>query len=268
MSKLRSVSTAFWSDPFIEDLNPAQKLLFLYLITNEKTNMLGIYEASIKKISFETGVKESEITTFFNLCEQRGKLKYVGNYVILINFVKNQNYNTNMKKSAIDVYNKLPNELKKNGLELDRVNPLEAFETLSNCLGTVRKYEVEVEAKYEYEEETETKVPFVSFLTFDEFWELYNKKVGKEKASNKYAKISEADRLQIKKSLPNYLAKITDKKYQKDPLTYLNGKHWQDEYEIETQYDPEQETMPAIITRTSGGGVSIDFSNYGRPVRK
>ena len=36
MSKLRSVSTAFWSDPFIEDLNPAQKLLFLYLITNEK----------------------------------------------------------------------------------------------------------------------------------------------------------------------------------------------------------------------------------------
>ena len=171
MSKLRSVSTAFWSDPFIEDLNPAQKLLFLYLITNEKTNMLGIYEASIKKISFETGVKESEITTFFNLCEQRGKLKYVGNYVILINFVKNQNYNTNMKKSAIDVYNKLPNELKKNGLELDRVNPSEAFETLSNHWGTVRKYEVEVEveAKYEYKEETETKVPFVSVLTICEF---------------------------------------------------------------------------------------------------
>ena len=53
MSKLRSVNTAFWSDPWVEDLTPSEKLLYIYFITNEKTNMLGIYELSIKKISFE-----------------------------------------------------------------------------------------------------------------------------------------------------------------------------------------------------------------------
>ena len=88
MSKLRSVSTAFWSDPFIEELTPQQKLLFLYLITNEKTNMLGIYEASIKKISFETGLKDSDILMFFKICEQKSKIKYIGNYVVLMNFAR------------------------------------------------------------------------------------------------------------------------------------------------------------------------------------
>ena len=38
--------------------------------------------------------------------------------------------------------------------------------------------------------------------------------------------------------------------------------------DIQPKKEPEQETMPAIIKRTSGGGVSIDFSNYGRPIRK
>ena len=53
MSKLRSLNTAFWSDTWVEDLEPLKKLLFIYLVTNDKTNMLGIYEASIKKISFD-----------------------------------------------------------------------------------------------------------------------------------------------------------------------------------------------------------------------
>jgi len=57
MSKLRSVSTSFWSDPFIEDLSPEHKLLFLYLITNEKTNMLGIYRNQSKKFPLKQGLK-------------------------------------------------------------------------------------------------------------------------------------------------------------------------------------------------------------------
>ena len=108
MAKLRSVSTAFWSDPFIEDLTPNQKLLFLYLITNEKTNMLGIYEASIKKISFETGIENTNVKKDLEEFEKLEKVKYINNYVILINFMKHQNFNTNMKKSAIDCYNSLP----------------------------------------------------------------------------------------------------------------------------------------------------------------
>lgn len=162
MAKLRSVSTAFWSDPFIEDLTPNEKLLFLYLVTNEKTNMLGIYESSIKKISFETGLTKSEVSNALKGFEKVSKVKYVNNFVILVNFMKHQNFNTNMKKSAIDIYNNLPNELKDSNLSISKLNPSEGFRTLLNHFGMVRKVEVELEIESEVELE-EIKKPVFNF---------------------------------------------------------------------------------------------------------
>ena len=151
MGKLRSINTVLWSDPFIEDLTVAEKLLFIYLITNEKTNMLGIYESSLKKMSFETGIDIETVRKALKGFETLQKVKYVANHVILVNFMKHQNFNTNMKKSAIDIYMNLPESLKIEGFEPDRRNPSESFETLSKGFGMVRKVEVEVEVEVEYE---------------------------------------------------------------------------------------------------------------------
>ena len=63
--KLRSVNTKFWEDPFIEDLTPSEKLLFLYLLTNPKANLLGVYEISLKKISYDTGLNNETIRKAF-----------------------------------------------------------------------------------------------------------------------------------------------------------------------------------------------------------
>lgn len=167
MSKLRSVSTAFWSDPFIEDLSPSEKLLFLYLITNDKTNMLGIYEVSIKKISFDTGLNKDIIEKALKEFERLSKVKYIKNHIVLVNFMKHQNYNTNMKKSAIDIYNDLPKELKDNTLSISKDNPLKGFESLLNHYGMVSKYEEETETEEETKIENnieERKVNFANSL--------------------------------------------------------------------------------------------------------
>jgi uncharacterized phage protein (TIGR02220 family) len=176
MSKLRSVSTAFWSDPFIEDLTPSEKLLFLYLITNDKTNMLGIYEVSIKKISFDTGLNKDIIEKALKEFERLLKVKYIKNHIVLVNFIKHQNYNTNMKKSAIDIYNALPNELKDNDLNISKDNPLKGFESLLNHYGMVSKYEVEVEVEVETEIEEETKEP----IDWQALLDFLNKAVNKK----------------------------------------------------------------------------------------
>jgi hypothetical protein len=117
--------------------------------------MLGIYESSIKKMSFETGLNKDEIKKALDVFENKNKVKYVDNYVILCNYMKHQNFNTNMKKSAIDTYNSLPNSLKDSSLNIDRDNPSEGFERLLNHYGMVRKIEVE----YEVEEEDESNTP-------------------------------------------------------------------------------------------------------------
>jgi hypothetical protein len=171
MSKLRSVSTQFWSDPWIEDLSANEKLLYLYFITNEKTNMLGVYELSIKKISFETGLNKDVIEKALKGFERVGKVKYIQNYVVLLNFTKHQNYNTNMKISAIDVYNNLPNFLKVNIDVIDKSKPLEGFERVCKGLGMVRKVEVESEV-LEDETEGEQEKPTSGFDFLDSLIQL------------------------------------------------------------------------------------------------
>jgi len=184
MAKLRSISTAFWSDPFIEECSPNEKLLFLYLITNEKTNMLGIYEASIKKISFETGISVEIVRKGLERFESIGKVRYLNNHVILVNFLKHQNFNFNMKKSAIEAYNELPDFLKLNDIQ-EISKDSEGFETLCKAFGMVRKEEYEIEDEVELEVEEEIEV----IKAFDFFYESYPLKTGKAKSLIAFKKI-------------------------------------------------------------------------------
>ncbi len=165
MKKLRSVNTNFWSDPFIESLTPSEKLIYLYLITNEKTNMLGVYEVSIRKMSFDTGIDKGTIEKALKGFETIGKVKYINNFIILTKYLKHQSFNLNMKKSAIDCYNNLPESLKFQGVKVSKSNPLEGFETLLNHYGILSKIEVEVEEEIEVEKKEEKHPP-----SFEEFY--------------------------------------------------------------------------------------------------
>jgi hypothetical protein len=225
MSKLRSVSTGFWSDPLIEDLKPNEKLLFLYLITNEKTNMLGIYESSSKKMSFETGIQIKDLENILKALEGFKRIKRIGNWVLLVNYMKHQNYNTNMKKSAITIFNELPNELNFNKIDIINGSIEEQFERVSKALGMVRKVEVEYEVEVEEEKEIQN-----TKLSFEDFWNLYDKKVGEiDKIKSKFNKLTDSEIDLILIHLPKYKQAKPDKQFRKDPATYLNQKSWNDE---------------------------------------
>ena len=163
MSKLRSINTVIWSDPWFELLKPSAKLLFIYLVTNEKTNMLGVYEISLRKVSFETGISETDIDKFLKEFELNKKIRYAENRVLLLNFLKHQNYNFNMMKSAIRTYNELPKSLKVINLESIEESK-QGFETLCKGFLGVSKYEVEDESEEEEESEDNNKpLPFSFF---------------------------------------------------------------------------------------------------------
>lgn len=70
-----------------------------------------------------------------------------------------------------------------------------------------------------------------NILSFDEFWEKYDKKVDKVKCKKKFNKLTEKELTKIKETLTYYINSKPDKKYRKNPLTYLNGKCWEDEIE-------------------------------------
>ena len=73
-------------------------------------------------------------------------------------------------------------------------------------------------------ESTKVNVPF------DDFWNLYDKKRGdKDKIEKKWQSLKDSEREAIMKHLPLYKKSQPNKKYRKDPVTYLNNKSWNDE---------------------------------------
>lgn len=144
---MRSLNTKIWSDEWFEQLSQQEKLVWIYLLTNPYTNMLGIYKITIKRIAFDTGITIETVSKCLKGFEMVKKCIYNNGYIILPNWMKNQRMNPNMVKSARSIYEQLPevviNELDSNGLK--------GFESLSNGSVMVPNYEVEVEDEIEDE---------------------------------------------------------------------------------------------------------------------
>jgi len=76
---------------------------------------------------------------------------------------------------------------------------------------------------------------------FDNFWELYDKKVDRKKSENKFNGLSKKVQNKIIKYLPNYISSTPNKKYRKNPTTFLNNESWNNEIEIKKSIKEQYE---------------------------
>lgn len=88
----RQIHTRIWSDVWFQDLLPEEKLLFIYLFSNEHASICGLYELSLKTMGFETGLRPDAISLALHRFEQAGKAFYSAPYVWVPNLRK---YNEN-----------------------------------------------------------------------------------------------------------------------------------------------------------------------------
>jgi len=65
--------------------------------------------------------------------------------------------------------------------------------------------------------------------SFDRFWNLYDKKVGRAKCEKLFHNLSGNDRNKIFENLPAYIQATPDKQFRKNPEAYLNNRTWEDE---------------------------------------
>jgi len=106
------LNTKFWTDPYILDLDPSEKLLYVYLITNPYTDICGIYEIATKIIAVETGFEKDTIERILKRFERDGKIMYKNGWVALRNFAKNQSKNPKVEIGMRVGIEKAPKELK------------------------------------------------------------------------------------------------------------------------------------------------------------
>lgn len=69
-----------------------------------------------------------------------------------------------------------------------------------------------------------------SEISFDAFWDLYDKKVGdKAKLKKKWDKLSKKDKALAMEYIPKYISAQPNKQYRKNPETFINNSAWNDE---------------------------------------
>ena len=74
MAVKRIVSTAFWEDEkVINDFTPEDKYFFLYLLTNPRTTLLGVYRLVPKQAAFEMGYSLEAVLTLIERFENKYK---------------------------------------------------------------------------------------------------------------------------------------------------------------------------------------------------
>jgi len=103
-----------------------------------------------------------------------------------------------------------------------------------------------------YKEKTKrkTKPPAAAGeAAFSDFWQAYGKKEDRHKCEQRWNTLTAAERQAALAHIPGYVAATPDKQFRKNPLTYLNGKCWQDE-ELPTARSGQQPVpvpAPALL---------------------
>lgn len=108
MATQRLVNTNFWKDTYVIDLDPVQKLLFLYFLTNPRTTLAGVYEISLREVAFDTGIDRDMVEKIVAKFCADGKMHYERGWLILRNFVKHQRLNPSIEKGIARAVAELP----------------------------------------------------------------------------------------------------------------------------------------------------------------
>lgn len=93
MAKIRVINTRFWIDDYTSNLDPIEKLVFLYFLTNPMTDICGIYEIPLKIIAVETGIDREMVLKILGRFERDDKIFYENGWVAIKNFKKHQTLN-------------------------------------------------------------------------------------------------------------------------------------------------------------------------------
>lgn len=115
----RQIYTQIWRDDWFQELEPEAKLLFIYLFSNDSSNLLGLYKISLRTIAFETGLEIDYIKSTIQYFSEHGKVHYQDGYIWVVNLLR---YNFNRSdKTVIHIKNELA-RIPDTQLKIDYIN--------------------------------------------------------------------------------------------------------------------------------------------------
>jgi hypothetical protein len=223
----RFTDTAIWQDDWFMNLPPDYKLAFMFIKDN--CDQAGVWKPNKRLAETMLGVK-IEWDDFLISCDGRVKL-IQGEYWWITRFVEFQ-YGTLSEncKPHIPVINLLKKYQLFERVSKGYPKGIETLEEKEKDKEEEKVKEKEIEkAVLKLQEIQETEEANL-YPTFEDFWNEYDKKIGdKVKLKKKWDKLSQNDKEIILDYIPMYKLSQPDKKYRKNPDTFLNNQSWNDE---------------------------------------
>ena len=108
MSAQRPIKDEMWSDSWFYDLDPSEKLVWVFLLTNERQNVAGIYEANIRWICSNTGFDKQVIEQILKRFEDSNKIAVRGGWIVLLNHYKHQSTSPKIEEGIARILKEVP----------------------------------------------------------------------------------------------------------------------------------------------------------------
>jgi hypothetical protein len=105
MSKQRVVKDEMWDDDWFYELDPTEKLVWLFLLTNPRGNIAGIYKLNKKWAAQTVGLDFDVFNTILNRFVRDGKIIDDNSWIGLVNFHKHVAYrNASVAQGIVRLY--------------------------------------------------------------------------------------------------------------------------------------------------------------------
>ena len=98
MANFRQIHVSIWKDPWFLELDANEKLLFIYLFSNESTSLAGIYEIAFRVICFETNLDAEFVKITLKKFEEANKVIFKDGIVWVKNLRK---YNSSTSPKVV-----------------------------------------------------------------------------------------------------------------------------------------------------------------------
>lgn len=169
--KNRMVSTNFWNDGYSSNLDPIEKLLFLYLLTNEFSTLAGVYELPKKMMAVETGVDTEMVSKILDRFQAEGKVRYQDGWVVIKNFSKHHPAGSpTVRKGIDDALGRAPQWAKDFAKGIDTLSP-SALSSTSTSISAKREYQVVQEDAKPQKQKSDTSY-YAVYEAFKNPWPL------------------------------------------------------------------------------------------------
>jgi len=109
--KTNPIKSSMWTDPWVRKLSDRERLLWINILTTERSNIIGVYETCIDNLAYETGIPEEEIEVIMKKFTRDKKAYWYEDFVIIANRSKYNADSPKIDKGIINILDEIPSHI-------------------------------------------------------------------------------------------------------------------------------------------------------------